>query len=136
MLSTPAPSVFLNGPPQKKGVSPDVDSGNGLIKPVVISHFPKKRGCPKNRFHNGAMLLLFISKQAEPAFLSKITIGQSQQQSKERCSTEAQSSGAGHTHTLLLAFRLLRRQNSKFSGTWGQILDLLLLLLRTGNKDK
>ena len=45
----------------------------------VISHFPKKRGCPKNRFHNGAMLLLFISKQAEPAFLSKITIGQSQQ---------------------------------------------------------
>ena len=46
--------------------------------PVVISHFPNKRGCPKNRFHNGAMLLLFISK-AEPAFLSKITIGQSQQ---------------------------------------------------------
>ena len=52
-----------------------------LITPkrLVISHFPKKCGCPKNRFHNGAMLLLFISKQAEPAFLSKITIGQSQQ---------------------------------------------------------
>ena len=43
----------------------------------VISHFPKKHGCPKNRFHNGAMLLLFISKQVEPAFLLKITIGQS-----------------------------------------------------------
>ena len=51
-------------------------------------------------------------------------------------STEAQRSGAGHTHTLLLAFHPLRRQNSKFSGTWGQILDLLLLLLSTGNKDK
>ena len=47
-------------------------------------------------------------------------------QSKERCSTEAQSSGAGHTHTLLLAFRPLRHQNSNLSGTWGQILDLLL----------
>ena len=27
-------SVFLNGPPQKKGVSPSVNSENGLIKPV------------------------------------------------------------------------------------------------------
>ena len=45
----------------------------------VISHFPKKRGYPKSRFHNESMLLLFISKQAESAFLSKITIGQSQQ---------------------------------------------------------
>ena len=33
-VATPAPSVFLNGPPQKKGVSPNVDSENGLIKPV------------------------------------------------------------------------------------------------------
>ena len=31
---TPAPSVFLNGPSQKKGVSPNVDSENGPIKPV------------------------------------------------------------------------------------------------------
>ena len=33
-VATPAPSVFLKGPPQKKGVSPSVDSGKGLIKPV------------------------------------------------------------------------------------------------------
>ena len=33
-VATPAPSVFLNGPPQKKGVSPCVSSENGLIKPV------------------------------------------------------------------------------------------------------
>ena len=33
-VATPALSVFLNGPPQKKGVSPSVDSENGLIKPV------------------------------------------------------------------------------------------------------
>ena len=33
-VATPAPSVFLNGPPQKKGVSPCVNSENGLIKPV------------------------------------------------------------------------------------------------------
>ena len=33
-VATPAPSVFLNRLPQKKGVSPSVNSGNGLIKPV------------------------------------------------------------------------------------------------------
>ena len=33
-VATLALSVFLNGPPQKKGVSPNVDSENGLIKPV------------------------------------------------------------------------------------------------------
>ena len=33
-VATPALSVFLNGPPQKKGVSPSVNSENGLIKPV------------------------------------------------------------------------------------------------------
>ena len=33
-VATPAPSVFLNGPPQKKGVSPSVNLENGLIKPV------------------------------------------------------------------------------------------------------
>ena len=33
-VATPAHSVFLNEPPQKKGVSPSVNSGNGLIKPV------------------------------------------------------------------------------------------------------
>ena len=33
-VATPALSVFLNGPPQKKGVSPSVDSEDGLIKPV------------------------------------------------------------------------------------------------------
>ena len=30
----------------------------------------------------------------------------------------------------------MRLQNSKFSGNWGQILDLLLLLVSTGNKDR
>ena len=33
-VATPALSEFLNGPLQKKGLSPNVDSENGLIKPV------------------------------------------------------------------------------------------------------
>ena len=33
-VATPALSVFLNGSPQKKGVSFSVNSENGLIKPV------------------------------------------------------------------------------------------------------
>ena len=44
---------------------------------TVISDFPRKCGCSKNRFYNGAVLLLLVFEQAEPAFLSKLTIGQS-----------------------------------------------------------
>ena len=33
-VATLALSVFLNGPPQKKGISPNVNSENDLIKPV------------------------------------------------------------------------------------------------------
>ena len=52
-----------------------------ILKASVISHFPKKYGCSKNRFHNGAVLLLFIFEQTEPAFFFvKIpSFGQSKQ---------------------------------------------------------
>ena len=64
----------------------------------VISHFPKKYSCCTNRFQNGALLLFLIIEQAEPAVLSKNSLLDNlNSQSKERCSTEAHSSGAEHT---------------------------------------
>ena len=82
----------------------------------VISHFPK------NRLHNRAMLLLFISKQAEPAFLSKITIGQSQQPIKGKVFHRSSEIWSwAHSHFTL---GLLSIETSKLQIQWNLGADI------------
>ena len=107
-------------------MDPGKDLRNVEYLILVILHIPKKCGYSKNRFYNGIMLLMLIKTHYWAILAANQRKGVPQK-------LRALELG---TLTLYSWPLLLRRQNSKFSGTWGQILDLLLLSSSRVNKKR